>query len=314
VEGYLCVGGPIAYKLVENSNVTLEWLYHNVVPGIFAHYGRENTICEILGLALLWTCLEDTQQHRVPTRLLQQVRDAYMAIRVEGSPVNPVKRVCLTVYTLQENLCIDEVLPVMNDDGTPATQQPATAVGMTRGVTVDHINGILIQQQQQKQQIEAAINGFGVRVIVLQNHFEELIRTLNRNITRIAVQPPRMANAVQRQHNVDVQAVEARQQPAELSKGPKTLFDLWTEYQSGIGGNKAAKDFTPTERGRCKKPYSCRKMAWDTMDCLISTRPNYGIADAIDAILGVYGRRLPVSSIIDKLVNDKRTGGHPNLR
>jgi hypothetical protein len=98
VEGYLCEGGPIAYKLVENSNVTLVWLYHTVVPGIFAHYGHENTIRKILGLALLWTCLEDTQQHRVPTRLLQQVRDTYMAITVEGLPVNPVKHeICVSM-------------------------------------------------------------------------------------------------------------------------------------------------------------------------------------------------------------------------
>jgi hypothetical protein len=313
VESYLCVGGPVAYKIVEGSNVTLEWLYHNVVPGIFAHYGGENTICEILGLSLLWTCHEETQQFRVPTQLLQQVRDAYLSIRGPDSPPNPVKRVCLTVYTLQENLCIDEILPMVNEDGTPVTQQPVVGV-VNRGVTVDHINGIMIQQQQQKQQIEAAINGFSVRFAVIQTHFEDMIRTLNKNITRIAVQPPRMANAVQRQHNLDVQAVEERQQPAELSKAPKTLFDLWVEYQTGIGGLKAAKDFTPAERGRCKKTYCRRKSAWDTMDRLIRIRPNFSIADAIDAIHSAYGRRLPVSAIIDKLVTDKRTGGHPNLR
>jgi hypothetical protein len=105
-------------------------------------------------------------------------------------------------------LCIGEIT---NVDGTPVTQQPVVGVS-NRGVTVDHINGLMVQQQQQKQQIESAINGFSVRFAVIQTHFEDLIRTQNRNITRIAVQPPRMANAAQRQHNVDVQAVEERQQ------------------------------------------------------------------------------------------------------
>jgi hypothetical protein len=50
------------------------------------------------------------------------------------------------------------------------------------------------------------------------------------------------------------------------------------------------------------------------MDRLIRTRPNYSIADAIEAIHVAYGRQLPVSSIIDKIIADKRTGGHPNLR
>ena len=37
--------------------------------------------------------------------------------------------------------------------------------------------------------------------------------------------------------------------PATLSSIPKTLHDLWDEYQVGIGGRKASKDFTFHERG-----------------------------------------------------------------
>jgi Transcriptional activator of glycolytic enzymes len=107
---------------------------------------------------------------------------------------------------------------------------------------------------------------------------------------------------------------QEEREPAELSKNPKTLFDLWMEYQHGIGGRKPAKDFTPTERHRCKKTYSRRKAVWDILDHLLRSRPNSTINSAIDAVLAVYGRRLPVTSIIDGLVKDRRTGGHPNLR
>jgi hypothetical protein len=110
-----------------------------------------------------------------------------------------------------------------------------------------------VQQQQLKQQIEATINRFIVQFAVMQNHFDKLTQTLKINITQIAVQPPRMANAVQgRQHNIDCQVVEEQQQVAELSKSPRNLFDRWAEYQTGIGGLKPAKDFTPTKQGWCK--------------------------------------------------------------
>jgi hypothetical protein len=42
-----------------------------------------------------------------------------------------------------------------------------------------------------------------------------------------------MANSIQRQQNEDRQVVEERQQLAILSKNPKTLFNLWVEYQTG---------------------------------------------------------------------------------
>ena len=39
---------------------------------------------------------------------------------------------------------------------------------------------------------------------------------------------------------------------ATLSRVPRTLHLLWTEYEVGIGGRKAAKDFTAHERGKEK--------------------------------------------------------------
>jgi hypothetical protein len=96
---------------------------------------------------------------------------------------NPVKCVCQTVHTLQENLCIDKITTIVNEDGTPVTQQQPVVELPNRRVTVDHIKGLMMQQQQHKHQIEAAINGFSVWFAVIQTHFEDFIWTLNRNIT-----------------------------------------------------------------------------------------------------------------------------------
>jgi hypothetical protein len=56
------------------------------------------------------------------------------------------------VYNLQENMCFDEVI-LVNNDGTLATQQPKVA-GMAPGVTVDHINGILVQNNSKNSKLK----------------------------------------------------------------------------------------------------------------------------------------------------------------
>ena len=99
---------------------------------------------------------------------------------------------------------------------------------------------------------------------------------------------------------------------AELSKHPKTLFDLWTEYAFGIGGRKAAKDFNSHERGKCRFVYCKRKVVWDCISLHVNA--GYLAATAIDRILDCYGRNQTVTSIINAMVADKKNGGNPNLR
>ena len=81
----------------------------------------------------------------------------------------------------------------------------------------------------------------------LRNH-----TVLNRNINRIATEPAR------RVAGGGEAAAANNQQPAAaappvvnnyggggtLSPTPRTLYDLWVEYQTGIGGRKPARDFT----------------------------------------------------------------------
>ena len=48
-----------------------------------------------------------------------------------------------------------------------------------------------------------------------------------------------------------------------LSNCPRSLFELWQEYEFGLQGQKAAKRFTSRERGRVKYKYHRRKVVWD---------------------------------------------------
>jgi len=99
---------------------------------------------------------------------------------------------------------------------------------------------------------------------------------------------------------------------SSLSPRPWNLYELWKEYQHGIGGRKAAKNFSNTERGRVKCTYTCCKVIWDEIDCLVRAGDTY--TDAIDRIHQAYGQTLSVSRLSDKIREDRKTGRHPALR
>merc|ERR1712087_383052 len=94
---------------------------------------------------------------------------------------------------------------------------------------------------------------------------------------------------------------------AELSKSPKTLYDLWTEYIVGSGGRKAAKNFSAKERTRVKDNYYRRKKFWKKVETMIKSGMSSG--EAIDRIYQAYGRKSTVSAIVKKLIRDEKGGG-----
>ena len=99
---------------------------------------------------------------------------------------------------------------------------------------------------------------------------------------------------------------------AVLSPTPRTIFILWHEYQHGIGGRKAARLFTPHERGRVKHKYHRRKVVWDLVSGLV--RGGLTANLAIDCIYQLYGADASVMTIINRLKKDAKDGTlHPNL-
>ena len=113
VEGVLCVCGPIRYKLVPDSGVTPEWLKLHVVPGISSFYDNDSLLMG-LALPLLWASLDNTEQNRVLPSLSRRIQQAYKELRVLDAAINPVQRVLLTVYQIQEPVCIDEILLLLD--------------------------------------------------------------------------------------------------------------------------------------------------------------------------------------------------------
>ena len=96
-------------------------------------------------------------------------------------------------------------------------------------------------------------------------------------------------------------------------------MSLWTEYEFGIGGRKAAKDWSAEERGnpKQKQTYYRRNCLWKIQVHLINKDHRIEAANAL--ILQTYGQTTSVTNISKAVVVDrnrfKRQGGlHPNLR
>lgn len=98
---------------------------------------------------------------------------------------------------------------------------------------------------------------------------------------------------------------------ASLSKTPRDLYALWDEYDNGIGGRKAAKNFTAHEKGQCTSTYCRRKVLWDLIQRVIN-HSGTDYRTAIEEIYGVYGY-LSITKLHKKVLADEKAGGHPNL-
>ena len=100
-----------------------------------------------------------------------------------------------------------------------------------------------------------------------------------------------------------------------LSPNPKNLFELWAEFQVGIGGRKPAKLFSSRERGgETKHKYHHRLVVWRIISGLI--RQGMTADAAIDCIYSIYGHQTSVNSIIKNSIRKEKGAGtlNPNLR
>ena len=99
---------------------------------------------------------------------------------------------------------------------------------------------------------------------------------------------------------------------ASLMPRPRSVHDLWVEYQFGTGGRKPARSFTAEERGKVKSVYSFRRPLWEKVDELVRTGRSAHVA--CDMIYQAYGQDATVTAILRQMKKDRRTGWPPVLR
>ena len=198
----------------------------------------------------------------------------------------------------------------------------ATAVGSEvfwAGKSALETEVLFSQQFQLQQRLEdlrqEIINLFGGQQRYLQH--------MNTNVRRIAVQPvarsvvrpslqpregggevPRGLHGILNREAQTPGTTNRNGSVVKLSKNPKDLYSVWKEWEFGLNGMKAAKDYSYHERGANKFSYCRRKVFWDAVTGLISK--GYTSDTAIDRIYLVYGEGRSVCGILKLMARDRR--------
>ena len=148
----------------------------------------------------------------------------------------------------------------------------------------------------------------------IKQELQQQLSHINRNVLRIQLLAPTQRTPQSNTANTNTMG-PIRSTAAQLGK-PKCMHSLWVEYTHGIGGNKAAKDFTPMERGKVKQKYYRRKVFWDLIATLVNA--GYGAPATVDKVWDHYGRSSSVTSVLNSLLDDKKRhrangGVHPTF-
>jgi hypothetical protein len=292
VAGILCVGGPCKYVLKEGCGVTDNFILEHVVPNIRTRYS--DAVALVLGKVLLWFVFTPEGTAYLPQTLCERVRTAYSDVATLPADENPVKKVPLVISGHEGELYMDE----LGNDGVP-----------------NNVGRRLANEREQVLALHSQVAGLrreisGLKETLAEERLQQRreFQMLQSSLRRISMQP-----VVRQQNDAPAAPNHAPALASTLSPNPRTLYILWDEYEQGIGGRKAARQFTRQERGKVKHKYTRRKAVWDTIAALV--RAGLLAQVAIDRIYDVYGRATSVTRIINQLRADVRSGIlHPSLQ
>jgi hypothetical protein len=308
VAGLLCIGGPCKYQVIEESGVTDAFILEYVTPHVRTKTGDPTAL--VLGRALLWYAFSEMGASDLPLDVFRRIHEAYDEINnhlPEG--INPVKKIPLVITGNEGEVYIDEI-----PDGMVGNNGNGAGNNGAGGFIDRPVRDQLLALHSQMLGITRELVEF--RGTMQNNHTQSTrqstrqYQTLNSNVNRIAIQPARRVAPPNGNNDGD-----QRQQPnnvaagnnggvATLSPTPRCLYTLWQEYQHGIGGRKAARLFTPHERGQAKHKYTRRKVVWETVERLV--RGGLQANVAIDRIYQAHGRELNVTRIINRMRTDRK--------
>ncbi|KAL7567236.1 hypothetical protein ACA910_021220 [Epithemia clementina (nom. ined.)] len=327
----LCVGGPVVY-MQKPDCVTNEFILQQVVPNLYTCCGQ--TVGLMLGRALLWLIYSD-QSRLVPAEICMRVKDAYNTLpnRLPDGE-NPIEKKIVVVTGDHNNAQITEI----DSDAVAANVNNQNAVNNNHDVVVNTAGGstrdLLFALISQVSALQQSVAEQSLEREQDQAWMQQHYRILTSNIRRIGQQPHCMlanhaANQARNQnHGADQNMVPdnpgnvaeagANAIPADpeihaaqgvgldpnatLSPTPQSLYDLWHEWTTGIGGRKPARLFTAQERGWQKHKFSRCKIVWQLVSALVQSGLTSDVA--IDRIYNVYGQGQPVTRIIHRLKED----------
>ena len=200
----------------------------------------------MLGKSLLWACKEPEMIPQVPASLRQRVIQAYEGVMQLEENINPIEKRRIVVSNVGGQLRIDE-------EGNPGQvgegQHKANMNNMSGGMQTVMAQFAAIRQEN-----------IDLKQLVMTQYDvmrDELLR-LRQVIGRVANRPVMVNHGFANRQGAQAQGGGGggggggNDDPqdstvpyeATLSNCPRSLFELWQEYEFGLQGRKAAKRFT----------------------------------------------------------------------
>ncbi len=178
----------------------------------------------------------------IPSDLGARIKAAYTGER----DVNSIEKIGLLVSQRRDQL---DIVPVNlggnnNDGGSGGVGGGGGSTG--GGVGQDITDNICSQIFHLQEIVGDMRNKVNSLFCDQQQH----INTLNTNVKRIALVPGLRGGAAERPRTAN----EDRQ--VALSKFPRDLWEMWREWEQGLGEGKPAKAFIHAERGANKFAFS----------------------------------------------------------
>ena len=142
---------------------------------------------------------------------------------------------------------IDEIISTEEEQGNQGGNQggdQVTAGSLTDRSLRDQMRALRSQLQGIKTQIAEIDNRLVTNALATTRQ----LQTLNANMKQVGLSPAR-----------PIRSTTSRHVSVVLSPHPRTLYEVWVEYNNGIGGRKPARKFSSQERGKVKYKYYRRK-------------------------------------------------------
>jgi len=301
VAGVLCgTRGPCMYKVKAEMNVSLAFL-ELITPNSCAAFNP--AIAKVLALPLLWASYERVtvcngeSYSIIPDDLAARIQERWISAGGDAN-MNPIEKIPLEARHNGDQLVLVPLVPLAENDNGEVAVAAAAATTSFPGVDNSDRDVLIAQNHLLQQCVEDMKNEM---ISILAEHRQYMV-TINSNVRRVAIQPvvrcsvPSSSSA----------RVGTTTKAAQLSRSPKSLYLLWDEYEIGLEGNKAAKDFTRHEKGAVKHSYCRRNAFWEVVERLM--RRGHTSRVAIDMIRTAYGLSKSVTKVIDLMRDDRARG------
>ncbi|KAI2492284.1 hypothetical protein MHU86_22256 [Fragilaria crotonensis] len=328
----LCGGGACFYLPNPRYDTVMmnSFILNHVVPNVKKRLPE--SACLVLGRALMWLICSPMADEFVPADMKETVLADWAHVRGtnqhadadtpanngrdnDEDEINPIQQVAVTVSGDHGAVFIDTIGDLEGEGARGVGHQQGTNATVRNQLI--GVQSCLLSMRQENLELKNAMNSMKVNM-------ERSFQMVNGNIRRLAMRPVRNLAAATATMGQQEPVPPQQQQDtaaggdhammlATLMPTPRSLHDLWQEYQHGVGGRKAARLFSHSERGRSKHRYHRRKIVWDLIAGLVMQGHT---ADAgIDRIYAVYGGQTSVTNIINGLKRDRKSGTlSPNLR